>query len=42
MLLGKNGRGSARWNSSTSRTDTGDGACEIIYVTDVKWLKERS
>lgn len=28
-----------RWNTSTSRTDTGDGACEIIYVTDVKWLK---
>ena len=22
------------WTSSTSRTDTGDGACEIIYVTE--------
>ena len=21
------------WNSSTSRTDTGDGACEVFYVT---------
>ncbi|MBQ8913962.1 MAG: zinc ribbon domain-containing protein [Lachnospiraceae bacterium] len=26
------------WNSSTTRTDTGDGACEVIYVTDVVWL----
>ena len=25
-------------SSSTSRTDTGDGACEIIYVTSVEWL----
>ena len=30
-----------RWNSSTSREDKGDGACEIIYVTSVKWLKEK-
>lgn len=27
------------WYSSTSRDDTGDGACEIIYVKDVVWLK---
>ena len=27
-----------RWNTSMSRDDDGDGACEIIYVTDVKWL----
>ena len=26
------------WNSSTVRDDTGDGACEIIYVTDIEWL----
>lgn len=26
------------WNSSTSRTDTGDGSCEVIYVTNVEWL----
>jgi|GEM_PF-780727 len=26
-------------NSSTVRTDTGDGACEIIFVTSVEWLK---
>lgn len=24
------------WNSSTTREDTGDGACEVIYVTDIK------
>lgn len=28
------------WNSSTSRSDTGNGACEVIYVTDIKWLKQ--
>ena len=27
------------WNSSTSRDDDGDGACEVIYVTSVEWLK---
>ena len=26
------------WNSSTTREDTGDGACEVIYVTGIKWL----
>ena len=32
-----NSRGT--WNSSLSRTDHGDGACEIIYVTSITWLK---
>ena len=27
------------WDSSTTRDDTGDGACEVIYVTDIQWLK---
>lgn len=27
------------WNSSTSRSDNGDGACEIIYVTKLSWLQ---
>jgi len=26
------------WNSSSSRNDTGDGACEVIYVTKVEFL----
>lgn len=26
------------WHSSTSRNDTGDGACEVIFVEDVSWL----
>lgn len=26
------------WTSSTTREDTGDGACELIYVTSVEWL----
>lgn len=34
----KNG-GYFTWNSSTSRSDSGDGACEIIYVTNVTWLE---
>lgn len=25
------------WNSSTSRDDTGDGACELIYVTGIEF-----
>lgn len=27
------------WNSSTTRTDTGSHACEVVYVTDISWLK---
>ena len=27
------------WNSSTTRDDTGDGSCEVFYVTEVNWLK---
>ena len=26
------------WDSSETREDTGDGSCELIYVTDVEWL----
>lgn len=26
------------WHSSVSREDTGDGACEVMYVTSVEWL----
>ncbi len=29
------------WNSSLSRSDHGDGACEVFYVTSVKWLKSK-
>ncbi len=29
---------SITWNSSTTREDTGNGACELIYVTDIQWL----
>lgn len=28
-----------KWTTSTSRSDEGNGACEIIYVTDIKWLR---
>lgn len=36
-MRGKNSK--STWNSSLSRTDHGDGACEIIYVTNITWLK---
>jgi hypothetical protein len=29
----KNGQTVATWNTSTTRSDTGNGACEIVYVT---------
>lgn len=36
----KNSNGSSfYWNTSTSRIDTGDGACEVLYVTNVTWLR---
>ncbi len=38
-VYGSNSKGdSFQWNSSTTREDTGDGACELIYVTDIEWL----
>ena len=27
-----------RWNSSRTRDDTGDGACELFYVNSIKIL----
>ena len=30
--------GTFYWYSSTTREDTGNGSCEIIYVTSVEWL----
>ncbi|HSG46520.1 MAG TPA: hypothetical protein VLA43_01780 [Longimicrobiales bacterium] len=27
-----------RWRTSRTRTDRGDGACELVYVTRVEWL----
>ena len=36
----KNVTNNSLWTSSTKRNDTGNGACEIIYVTNIVWLKE--
>ena len=33
--------GQKHWTTSTSRSDEGDGACEIIYVTSVTILQHR-
>lgn len=38
-LVRVQGTNGFRWGTSTSRTDDGNGACEVIYVTDVKWLR---
>ena len=37
----KNKYSHGTWNSSLSRTDHGDGACEVVYVTNITWLKEK-
>ena len=37
----KNGKGTGTWNSSLTRTDRGDGACEVMYVKSVTWIKEK-
>ncbi len=38
-ISARNSKGTTfSWNSSTSRTDSGGGACEVIYVTSVDWL----
>lgn len=29
-----------KWESSVTRYDTGDGACEVIYVTNIKWIAD--
>lgn len=29
------------WGTSLSRKDRGDGACELLYVTNVTWLEEK-
>ena len=34
-----NEKGVKHWDSSLSRTDHGDGACEVFYATSVTWLK---
>jgi len=35
-VSGKYKNGNISWNSSRTRTDTGNGSCEIMYVTSVK------
>lgn len=34
-----NGYERGTWPTSLSRSDHGDGACEVIYVTNITWLK---
>ena len=31
-ITGRRGQESVRWKSSLSRTDTGDGSCEVLYL----------
>lgn len=34
-VSGRYGKQSVRWNSSLTRTDRGNGACELLYVTSL-------
>ena len=36
----KTSRGGSKRGTSTTRTDTGDGACETIYVRDFRIIRE--
>jgi len=38
--IGKEGGSTRTWNSSVSRTDSGAGACEVIYVKNLEILKK--
>lgn len=40
QVMTRNGLTPTYRGSSMNRYDTGDGACESIYVTSVKWLEE--
>ena len=39
-LIGKKGAPDMTWNTSVSRTDSGAGACEIIYVEEAEILRQ--
>ncbi len=38
MLVRIEGPNGFHWVSSTTRTDSGDGSCEVIWVEEVRWL----
>jgi len=38
-ISGSSGTKTFSWNSSTTRTDTGGGSCEVFYVTSAQILK---
>ena len=38
-LVNANGRNGWHWNSSTTRADTGNGACELFYVEKITILQ---
>ncbi len=40
--VSKNGEGIFSRNTSTTRLDTGNGACEVLYVTSIEILKKNS
>ena len=40
-LYYSNEDGRGEWTSSLTRTDRGDGACEVIYVKNITWLKTK-
>jgi hypothetical protein len=38
MLVEADGRDGWKWRSSLTRDDTGDGACELMWV---EWMRAR-
>jgi hypothetical protein len=41
-LVEASGPGISSWRSSLSRTDTGNGACELMWVTEMSILNDKS
>jgi hypothetical protein len=41
-LVNASGPNGATWNSSTTRDDTGNGACEVFYVTEASAVESLS
>ena len=37
----KSAKRSGSWTTSLTRTDHGDGACEVFYLTKITWLKTK-
>ena len=39
LLVEASGPGTGTWRSSLSRTDTGNGACELVWVEELSLIQ---